>query len=195
MPALKPDRIPPCFASHSLSNVNEVELDLLFTMAFCGSRAFASRMFEKVYGRSNAIDVIGAWRSAWRKLPSGREAQWDVCVLANFGGPAPSLLVIEDKLLAPFQPDQADKYVEFGDLGISEGWWGEYKRCLCASAAYLQACQSAHADWDACVSFEEIQDGFLLEGADPLAQFMAVMFQQAASKATKQKKGAAISTR
>src|SRR5262245_58774580 len=188
MPALIPDRVPPCFSSPSLSNVNEVELDLLFTMAFSSSPSFARQMFARVYKRPSPVEVIGAWRSAWRKLPSGREAQWDVCVLVDCGLAAPSLLLVEDKLTSRFQPDQAAKYHEFGKHGLAEGWWGEYKRCLCASAEYLQACVTDHKDWDACISFEEIRDWFLQEEFDPMAIFMAAMLHQAAVGIRKERK-------
>src|ERR1700732_3052602 len=100
MPAIRPEQVPKVFSSPELNNVNEVELDLVLTMAISSSPRFAAHLFEKAYKRTSIVDVVGVWRGSWGRAGSAsRESQRDVSVLADCSSSrASSLLLIENKI-------------------------------------------------------------------------------------------------
>jgi hypothetical protein len=190
MPAIQLGKIPKVFSSPELNNVNEVELDLVLTMAISSSPRFAGYLFEKAYIRRSTVDVVGVWRGSWGRVgPSRRESQRDVSVVANCSGfKAGSLLLIENKFVNKFQPEQAIKYREFGDDGLAAGWWVEYRTCLCGSIEFLKNCESI-VDWDTAIAFEEVGDWFSDRKAEEsIASFMTAMMMQASAKDRKNAK-------
>ncbi len=189
MPAIKPERVPEVFQRPKLDNVNEVELDLVLTMAICASPLFVRFLFEKAYKRPCTAELIGAWRGSWGWAgPLHRASQRDVSVLADCGVPPISLLLVEHKFVERFQPEQAIKYREFGDDGLAANWWGEYRTLLCAPDSWLRTCSSV-GDWDESVSFQEIEAWFSArKSTEAAAFFISSMMRQAVQKYTKEAK-------
>jgi hypothetical protein len=140
--------------THGISG--EVEFDLFLTMVCATSSGFSAYLFEKAYKRPVLMDMIGVWRGSWNTMSSGRQGQRDVSILRTDQSLRKSLLLIENKFLDKFQPDQANKYREFGSDGLNEKWWEEYRTCLCGSSGFLQECEQV-ASWDTSLSFEEIR--------------------------------------
>jgi hypothetical protein len=190
MPAIRSEQVPKVFSSPELNNVNEVELDLVLTMAISSSPQFATYLFEKAYKRTSVVDVVGVWRGSWgRAGPSSRESQRDVSILADCSSSKTnSLLLIENKFVNKFQPEQANKYREFGEDGLAAKWWVEYRTCLCGSTEFLKSCGSI-GDWDTSISFEEVGDWFNERRAEEsIGPFMTAMMMQASSKDRRQAK-------
>jgi hypothetical protein len=62
MPAIKPDQVPQIFSSPKLDNVNELEFDLLLSMALRASPNFAKYFLGKAYRRTSPVGLVGAYR-------------------------------------------------------------------------------------------------------------------------------------
>jgi len=70
-------------------------------------------------------------------------------------------LLIEDKITAGFQPQQAERYRNRGKAGKNDGLWDSFLTVLVAPQAYIPI---AHG-FDAAISFERIKDWLCL--SDP----------------------------
>lgn len=70
-------------------------------------------------------------------------------------------LLIKDKILAAFQPRQAERYHERGVYGVIAGEWDQYWTALVAPASYIK---EDHG-FDAAVTLEDV--GARLTSADP----------------------------
>jgi hypothetical protein len=189
MPALVPHRVPETYRRPDLDNVNEVEFDLILTMALYTSPAFGSFIFERAFQRKGDLKLIGVWRGKWG--PAGeatRVSQRDVSVLADFGNQADCLLLIENKFLKAFQPDQAEKYREFGEEGVTKGWWSSYRTCLCGPSDWINTFSDSSA-WPCRLTFDEVSGWFERHSSiEQLAPFVAAMIKQAANSARRKGK-------
>ena len=68
-------------------------------------------------------------------------------------------ILIENKIDALAQPNQAARYRSRGDAGIEKTWWHKYRTCMIAPQAYLDANSEAEL-YDARVSYESIKEWF-----------------------------------
>jgi hypothetical protein len=152
-------------ARHVLDSIEERDLDLPLMIAMNGSESFRNHFIKKVTGNPPA-----RFEKAWRGLfgPNG-ETDLTVVYSDSIGGRA--AILIEDKIDASFQPGQAARYRERGDLGIKNGDWTRFTTCLCAPEAYAKP-YAAGPDWDCAVYIEEVI-ALLSTCADSYTAFLA----------------------
>ena len=67
-------------------------------------------------------------------------------------------VMVEDKIDASFQPNQASRYRPRGEQGIALERWDRFITCLCAPKAYAEPIGKADA-WGAVLTCEEIEAG------------------------------------
>jgi len=91
-------------------------------------------------------------------------------------------VLIENKIAAPQQPSQAERYAKRGQKGIEEGSWVAFKTMIVAPNQYLQARPEA-AGYDVQLSYEAIRDWFANPDSDPRASYRRRIVQAAIDQA------------
>jgi hypothetical protein len=66
-------------------------------------------------------------------------------------------LMLEDKIDAPFQPEQARRYRQRGEQGILDGIWDDYRTCLVAPRAYIAKVLEQDG-WNSLLALEDIAE-------------------------------------
>lgn len=161
-----------------LESVQERDIDVLVLEEIHTDAAFRSWLLGKLEIEAEPQEgFIGAWHS----VIDGQWGESDlvVGVQADQGGLV--LVMIENKIGAPFQEEQDVRYHRRGEHAVDEGPWDEYKTCLCAPEAYVQRCFD-ETEFDASITYEELLSWFQdLEGS-PRAEFKAMMLESAISQ-------------
>ena len=88
-------------------------------------------------------------------------------------------LLIENKIDAPAQPDQADRYRLRGNEGVEAGRWAEFRTCILAPESYLQGVADA-SRYGVQLSYESIRDWFAQNGQnDSRSAYRSMMMNEA----------------
>ena len=114
--------------------VAERDIDLLLLEELHVSAAFRSWLLAEVFEpdvRCNKF--LGAWHSV--SDPALGES--DLIILLEDAGGSRTALLIENKIDAPPQPEQAARYRLRGQLGVEDGSWAKFRTCMTAPQAYL----------------------------------------------------------
>jgi hypothetical protein len=115
------------------ANVNERDIDLLILEELSASAPFRSWWLRRTRFRNpDQHTFIGAWHSY-----TTQTGQSDVLLVVENAVGKRYAVMIEDKIYAPPQPRQAERYAERGDAGIRDGLWERYRTCITAAKAYL----------------------------------------------------------
>jgi len=69
------------------------------------------------------------------------------------------VVLVENKIDAPPQPSQAERYRLRGDAGIKDGSWDAFTTCIVAPAQYLDV-RHREAGYDAAIDYEGIKAWF-----------------------------------
>jgi hypothetical protein len=110
---------------------------------------------------------------------SATTAKGETDILVKYGtnkGTLPTAILIEDKIKAGFQPDQAKRYRDRGEEGKGQEW-SEYWTCLVSHTKY----SSENSDFDAVVSLEALF-GYFSQKTDPRSRFRARVLEQTIRK-------------
>lgn len=86
-------------------------------------------------------------------------------------------LLLENKITASFQPDQALRYRMRGDHGIAQGLWQHYQTVLVAPARYIQA----NHGFDEALSLETLR-GWICRADPARRSFKVARLQKAIDK-------------
>lgn len=90
-------------------------------------------------------------------------------------------IMIEDKIDAPPQPQQVERYHQRGRQGIADGLWQEYFTCLCSPQKYLP--EENRGEWHCLLRFEEIISHLEQSSErDVRTEFVVKVLQQAIKK-------------
>jgi hypothetical protein len=139
----------------SSRSIQEFQIDLLLEEEFLSNSEFA-RQFLAICSTSNRFRSV---QRAVRSM-SDKFGEADLVVLMSVereSGEINTLaLLIEDKITAPAQPNQAARYKQRGDNGCNVGDWEDYVTVLVAPEKYIK---TAHG-YDAAVTLEQIEDLF-----------------------------------
>jgi hypothetical protein len=158
----------------ALDSIQERDLDLLLMIALNGSETFRNAFIHRITG-----ETPPGFEKAWRGLV-GHNGETDVTVVYIDGSGGRAAILIEDKIDAKFQKDQAKRCRERGELGVNNGDWTRFKTCLCAPKAYASP-YVAGPDWDRAVCLEEVVD-MLKQSDDDYAPFLADAIGRAVNK-------------
>lgn len=144
-----------------LKYVSERDVDLLLLEEIHVSAPFRSWLIEQVCGpHVQCHSFLGAWHSVSDSAYG--ESDLVVRFVDNSGGV--TAILIENKIDAPPQPDQAFRYRLRGDVGISKMFWRTFRTCITAPELYLAGTSEAE-HYDVCLSYEMIRDAF--QRSDP----------------------------
>jgi hypothetical protein len=89
-------------------------------------------------------------------------------------------VMIEDKIDAPLQPEQANRYRQRGEQGIRDGGWGRFTTCLCAPESYL-AEERSKEEWCSYISLESVSE-WAKRSNDRHDAFLAAICEEAVAK-------------
>jgi hypothetical protein len=136
-----------------LEAVTERDIDLLLMEEFESGSGFLE-WFVTMTARwpLDGLDLLGAWHSV-----SHNEGESDLLVLACRPDQERLALLIENKIDAPPQPEQAVRYERRGQSGTTDGIWNRFTTCIVAPQRYLGAAANA-AGYQTRVSYEDIAD-------------------------------------
>lgn len=166
---------------NNLSNVLERDVDLLLLEEVQCNPRFA----EWLRDRSSIPDdyeLIGAWNSL-----ATTDGESDLVVVYNEGvrarqrpddEPFHLALMIENKIGAEFQPDQADRYRIRGEAGMTASQWSQYTTALLAPERYIKSMTGEHV-FDVTITYEEIAQELASYG-DARSDWRSEILRQAA---------------
>lgn len=134
-----------------VASIAERDVDLLILEELSVSIEFREWFSSRVFGEPIFQSEIGAWHS----VSDAQFGESDLVFLFEaIDGPRTSIL-IENKIDAPPQAQQGERYRLRGEKGLKEGYWEKFKTCVIAPAKYLSS--SKHSEnYDVEVSYEEI---------------------------------------
>lgn len=131
--------------------VQERDIDLLILEELHATPAFAAWWAAQL-GLSRAM-FDGAWHSV-----SNADGETDVLLRVHVGQERIGIL-IENKIAAAEQHEQAVRYHRRGEQGVSDGWFDRYVTCMVAPQAYL-SCLSDQLGYDGEISYEAVAEWF-----------------------------------
>ena len=141
--------------------VAERDIDLLLLEEFHRSSDFRRWFADKILDNANDEGFVGAWHS----VTHPRLGESDLILLLDSDQRRTAIL-IENKIDAVVQPDQAERYRQRGQEGVTEGHWDDFRTCMVAPQRYLDSTADARL-YDASISYEEIRDWNAESNADP----------------------------
>lgn len=141
--------LPPYLDRPHLDSIEERELDLLLLYELHACPEFRRFVLNKFTTVAETA-FVGAWRGV---CDLGGET--DILLLCDMEEIGRTAIMIEDKIDAGFQDNQARRYRERGDAGRADGAWDKFWTCLCAPKLFLEPLRGA-ADWDMFLPLEEI---------------------------------------
>src|ERR1700688_2633525 len=153
--------------------VRELHVDFLLEEEFCANPEFLKTFVKAAEQEHARIDVIEVKHSE-----SDQYGEPDLLVVYSIEGSRKIGLLIEDKIRAPFQPDQALRYRKRGEEGIREKRWDEYWTCLVAPKSYIRDGHGFHA----ALCLEQIKS-WLAVNEPRRHQFKATIVERAIKKA------------
>ena len=144
------------YAIQKLEAVAERDIDLLFIEELNVSKSFRSWLYGMVWETNNHdLPFLGAWHS----LTHPEYGESDIAAIFKDLEGRKAAILIENKIDAPAQPNQAARYRSRGDAGIEKTWWHKYRTCMIAPQAYLDANSEAEL-YDVRISYESIKEWF-----------------------------------
>lgn len=155
--------------------VQERDIDLLILEQAHVSPSFLAWLAERA-GLTGA-ELERGQHSVYRD-----HGETDVLLILRVGADRVALM-IEDKIGAPLQPRQGERYHERGRDLCTRGEADRYLTALCAPRSYLANVPS-DAPWQVRLSFEDLEAWFAADPS-PAAAWRRAILATAASKATR----------
>lgn len=142
-----------------VSSVAERDIDFIVLEELEVSDSFRAWISARVY----EVPVFKSRIGAWHSVTQAGLGESDVVILFEATDGSRKSILIENKIDAPPQPDQGERYQKRGEQGIEEGSWDEFRTCIIAPRRYLGS--TMHSEiYDAEVSYEEIMAYFVSRG-------------------------------
>ncbi|MDI4634717.1 hypothetical protein J7U46_16775 [Pelomonas sp. V22] len=137
------------------ASIQERDVDLLIVEELSSSDEFADWLVARTWGLKKFSSSVGAWHS----VTSGSLGESDaVFVFISHDGTRRALL-LENKIDAIAQPEQAARYRMRGDAGQASEDWAEHRSVVIAPARYLSS-EKHPGGYDYEISYEELMAYF-----------------------------------
>lgn len=154
--------------------VTERDIDLLLLEELTVSEDFFAWVINKTVKQKNAKPY-----KVWHSLMDAEFGESDLVLLYKDGREKKALL-LENKIDAIAQPEQAERYIKRGEKGIVDGLWKEFATCLVAPETYLDSTANASL-YQYQLSYESIRKWYLKQG-DVRAKYKAQIVLEAIEK-------------
>lgn len=134
--------------------VAERDVDLLILEELNVCPDFATWWIERVAGNQpDGPKVVKAYHS----VPHPVLGESDLVLIYTDPEGEQRAILIENKIDAAPQPDQAGRYRQRGEAGIAASDWQRYSTCMFAPARYIEATPDAMS-YDSVVTYEQVRD-------------------------------------
>ena len=131
---------------------SERDIDLLLLEEINVNAEFSNWLYQESRGCSTTeTKCVGAWHS----VTHPQLGESDLVVKYDDD----SVILIENKIDAPAQPEQAARYKMRGERGIEETLWSEFVTIIIAPERYLENNPEAKS-YDSHISYEKIRNWF-----------------------------------
>lgn len=142
-----------------IASVAERDIDLLITEELSVSDEFREWMAARVFGEP----TFGSTLHALHSVTDAQLGESDVVFLFQSLDGARIGVLIENKIDAPPQRDQGQRYRLRGEKGIAQGDWDRFRTCVVAPQRYLESGKHTES-YDAEISYEELLAYFQSRG-------------------------------
>ena len=115
-----------------LEAVSERDVDLLILEEMSVNRTFIEAFLAEI-----GLDELQQWK-VFHSVTDSALGETDLLVRLVLGGGRTRAVLIENKIDAIAQPEQANRYKLRGEAGIENGDWGSFSTCIMAPERYLQ---------------------------------------------------------
>ncbi len=163
------------------SPLEERHIDFLLEEEFASNSSFLPFFIELAWKNEGShpfsAPAANLLPECFRSVTS-LAGESDVLVIYDNVAGEKTALLIEDKIAAIFQKDQALRYKQRGDEGVQSGRWQKYWTCLVAPRQFANKGQ----EFDARVDIEDIAVFFEREATDARSSFKANMLRDSAAK-------------
>ena len=137
-----------------LAVVTERDMDLLILEELHVSESFSTWFAQETFGKQVGPVRL---RDAWHSISDPSLGESDLLVLYTSADDSVLAVLVENKVDAPPQPNQARRYAERGRVGVERGDWHRFTTAIVAPNRYL-ARGGDVAEFAARVSYESISD-------------------------------------
>jgi hypothetical protein len=139
-----------------LAYIAERDIDLLLVEELTVNPEFGDWFTSRLYGRAVFKEALGTWHSVTDSVLG----ESDLLFVFRNEDDGRVAVLIENKIDASAQPQQAARYRERGEKGILAQDWEAFLTCVVAPKEYLSAGDQAFG-YDAQVGYEEILSFFV----------------------------------
>jgi hypothetical protein len=154
----------------------ERDIDMLLAEEFIVNSTFANWFAAKTKFQGSMLSVANVFVSK-----SNNMGESDLIVILERGERDDKVaILIEDKIDAPLQPTQAERYRLRADQAIQSGEWTDYEVVLCAPQSYFVS-RAEVSSFDRLIAFEDIA-AFLAKDESPRARYRSDFLATAATR-------------
>jgi len=172
------------------SPIQEEHIDFLLEEEFACNEDFLTFFIKAAENQFHVSDEIpnlelikpsAQWNCAAIRSVTTDKGESDVLVTYRSNDESELAILIEDKIRARFQDDQAERYRERGDKGKQLGQWDQYWTCLVAPSKYPN--KNDNMGFDSRISLERLKEFF--SGTDARTRFKRRVIQDALDRFSK----------
>jgi hypothetical protein len=158
-----------------IESIAERDIDFLILEELQVSHAFREWFTARVFEQPVFKSHVGAWHSVVDPVLG----ESDLIFMFDAEDGSTKAILIENKISAAPQPDQAKRYLARGDKGQLEETWQEYRTCVIAPRKYLES--PVHTNvYQSQIPYEEIMAYFAAaRSVDERQRYRATMMLEA----------------
>lgn len=138
-----------------VASVSERDIDLLVLEELTVNDEFCSWFTHYIFEH----DIYDSNHGAWHSVVADQNRESDLVFIFLSGSGERIAVLIENKIDASPQPQQAIGYTLRGERGQQEGYWDSFKTCLIAPARYLSSSRQTEV-YQHEISYEAIMAFF-----------------------------------
>jgi len=159
----------------SLEAVRERDIDILLVEEFTVNEEFARWFAGQVFDDGAELSSTLVARHSIHAAGLG---ETDILLIFEATNRERRAILLENKIDAPPQPEQAERYLRRGEKGQADGEWSTFRTCIVAPERYITN-RTGTDGYDSRVAYEQLRD-WLRDSTedDARANFRAEMIQQ-----------------
>lgn len=176
------------WTTNFIEAVSERDIDLLLLEEITVNAGFRSWFVQNAVDKLSGASFVGAFHS----ISDARLGESDIVLGFDQANAKRCAVLLENKIDAGFQPDQAERYHRRGEEGIQQGTWAEFITCIVAPQVFLNN-QSGVEEFDTSISYERLVEWFDQQKEQvERSRYRAAVLRYAAEKTRRKAIGKAV---